>query len=111
RRGRCVPAGDALVGPRRLVAGLRGAAGVREDIEQEPERDDDPLTTVDPDDGGPDEQIGERRPGQEEEAEQGPHPRAEREINAVAEDPPDQKGDSWTEETGGENQTAHQRGL
>ena len=43
--------GGELVRARRLVSGLCRAARVRQDVGQEPERHDDPLTAVDADDG------------------------------------------------------------
>ena len=75
---------------------LGGARAIRRDVEGEAERDQDPLTAVDPA-WAPDEDVHERRPREQEEAEEWPDPRVESKVDPVAEDPDGEEGDSWPE--------------
>src|SRR5688572_27024388 len=101
-----------LVAARGLIPRLRRATRVRRDVERKAERDDDPLPVVDADDRRPDDEIGERRPGKEDQAEHGPDPGAERGVDpVVVEEPPEKQRDAGADESRREGQATHWPGT
>ena len=69
------------------------------------------FPALDASDWGPHQDVGERRPGQEEETEQRPDPRVEGAIDLVAEDPPDEKRETRADEAGDQHEAAHSARL
>jgi len=67
------------------------AAGEGADVDQEGEDDDEPLEAVDAVRGRPHRRVGQGRPGQQEEAEQGHDPAVEGAAEQVAEEEQDEQ--------------------
>ena len=63
------------------VSRLRRASAVRCDVQAHAERDEQPACAVDPARDRPRDHVAERRPGQEDQSEQGPRPRVERDVD------------------------------
>ena len=86
---------------------LRGASAVRGDVEHDAEPDQDPLGAADVRHRAPGEDVHERRPGQDEQPEERPDPRIERELDTVTEDPDEDERDPWAETEGEQGGAAH----
>ena len=75
------------------------------------DRNEEPARSRDAVERPPGEDVGERRPGEEEEPEQRPDPGRERGVDAAAEDPDEQEREPGPEEPGRESETAHRAGT
>ena len=84
---------------------------VRRDVGGEPERDEQPAPeSRDAVHRPPGEDVGERRPRQEEQPEERPDPAREGGVDLVAEDPPEEEREARADEAGGEREATHGRG-
>jgi steroid delta-isomerase-like uncharacterized protein len=74
------------------------ALGVGAEVEDEGEDDDEPLEALDPVRGTPHHRVGEGRPGQQEEADEGDEPALEGAAEQVAEKEQGEERQSWREQ-------------
>ena len=90
---------------------LGGLGRVGREVEGNPETDEDPLAARDATGGRPCEEIHERRPRREEDSQHRPQPRAEREVDPVAEEPHRDDREARAEGGEEEEEATHQGSI